>query len=36
MKHAGRPVVTKSFDSVEFNEPIYIGELVVAKASVNF
>lgn len=36
MKHAGRPVVTKSFDSVEFNEPIYIGELVVAHASVNF
>ncbi len=36
MKHAGRPVVTKSFDSVEFNEPIYIGELVVARAAVNF
>ena len=36
MKHAGRPVVTKSFDSVEFNQPIYIGELVVAHASVNF
>jgi acyl-CoA hydrolase len=36
MKHAGRPVVTKSFDSVEFNEPIFIGELVVAHASVNF
>jgi acyl-CoA hydrolase len=36
MKHCGRPVVTKSFDSVEFNEPIYIGELVVALASVNF
>ncbi|HEX8242849.1 MAG TPA: acyl-CoA thioesterase [Longimicrobium sp.] len=36
MKHAGRPVVTKSFDSVEFNDPIYIGELVVAHASVNF
>jgi acyl-CoA hydrolase len=36
MKHAGRPVVTKSMDSVEFNEPIYIGELVVAMASVNF
>jgi acyl-CoA hydrolase len=36
MKHAGRPVVTKSFDDVEFNQPIYIGELVVAKASVNF
>lgn len=36
MKHAGRPVVTRSFDEVEFNEPIYIGELVVAHASVNF
>lgn len=36
MKHAGRPVVTKSFDDVEFNQPIFIGELVVAKASVNF
>lgn len=36
MKHAGRPVVTKSLDEVEFNEPIYIGELVVAHASVNF
>jgi acyl-CoA hydrolase len=36
MKHAGRPVVTKSIDSVEFNEPIYIGELVVVHASVNF
>ena len=36
MKHAGRPVVTKSFDSVEFNQPIHIGELVVAMASVNF
>ncbi len=36
MQHAGRPVVTKSFDEVEFNEPIYIGELVIAHASVNF
>ncbi len=36
MKHAGRPVVTKSIDSVEFNQPIYIGELVVIHASVNF
>jgi len=35
MKHAGRPVVTKSIDSVEFNEPIFIGELVVVHASVN-
>jgi acyl-CoA hydrolase len=36
MKHAGRPVVTKSIDSVEFNQPIYIGELVIVHASVNF
>ncbi len=36
MKHAGRPVVTKSMDSVEWNEPIYIGELVTVHASVNF
>jgi len=36
MKHAGRPVVTKSFDTVEFDEPIFIGELVIVHASVNF
>lgn len=36
MKHAGRPVVTKSMDTVEFNQPIFIGELVVIHASVNF
>jgi acyl-CoA hydrolase len=36
MKHAGRPVVTKSMDSVEWNEPIFIGELVTVLASVNF
>jgi acyl-CoA hydrolase len=36
MKHAGRPVVTKSMDSVEFNQPIYIGELVIVHARVNF
>ncbi len=36
MQHCGRPVVTKSIDSVEFNEPIHIGELVTALASVNF
>jgi acyl-CoA hydrolase len=34
MKHAGRPVVTKSFDSVEFNQPIFIGELVIVHAAV--
>jgi acyl-CoA hydrolase len=36
MQHAGRAVVTKSMDSVEFNEPIHIGELVIVHASVNF
>lgn len=36
MKHAGRPVVTKSMDTVEFDEPIFIGELVIVHASVNF
>jgi acyl-CoA hydrolase len=34
MKHAGRPVVTRSFDSVEFNQPIFIGELVIVHAAV--
>jgi acyl-CoA hydrolase len=36
MQHAGRPVVTKSMDAVEFNEPIYIGELVIVHAAVAF
>ncbi|HET7322674.1 MAG TPA: acyl-CoA thioesterase [Longimicrobiaceae bacterium] len=36
MQHAGRPVVTKSFDSVDFNEPIFIGELVIVHAQVNY
>lgn len=36
MQHAGRPVVTKSVDAVEFNQPIYIGELVIVHASVTF
>jgi len=36
MKHCGRPVVTKSFDSVEFNQPIFIGELVIVHAQVNY
>lgn len=36
MKHAGRPVVTKSFDTVEFDQPIFIGELVIVHAAVSF
>lgn len=36
MRHARRPCVTVSVDQVDFREPIYLGELVTAVASVNF
>lgn len=36
IRHARQPVVTVSVDRVDFHEPIYLGELVVAKACVNF
>jgi acyl-CoA hydrolase len=36
IRHARGPVVTVSMDRVEFREPIHLGELVVAKASVNY
>jgi len=36
IRHARGAVVTVSMDKVEFLEPIHLGELVVAKASVNF
>ncbi|MCZ6760476.1 MAG: acyl-CoA thioesterase [Gemmatimonadetes bacterium] len=36
VRHSRSPCVTASFDQVDFNEPIYLGELVVANASVNF
>jgi len=36
IRHARRPCVTVSMDKVEFLEPIHLGELVTAKASVNF
>ncbi|HEX9692707.1 MAG TPA: acyl-CoA thioesterase [Gemmatimonadales bacterium] len=36
IRHARGAVVTVSMDKVEFREPIHLGELVVAKASVNF
>lgn len=36
IRHAGRACVTVSVDRVDFHEPIYLGELVVARASVNF
>jgi uncharacterized protein (TIGR00369 family) len=36
IRHARQPSVTVSVDRVDFIEPIYLGELVVAQASVNF
>jgi acyl-CoA hydrolase len=36
IRHAGGPCVTVSVDQVDFREPIHVGELVTAKASVNF
>jgi acyl-CoA hydrolase len=36
MRHAARPCVTASIDRVDFNEPIYAGELVTCRACVTF
>ncbi|MDH3456809.1 MAG: acyl-CoA thioesterase [Gemmatimonadota bacterium] len=36
IRHAGGPCVTVSVDQVEFREPIHVGELVVARATVNY
>lgn len=36
IRHARKPCVTVSVDRVDFHEPIYLGELVTAHASVNF
>ena len=35
-RHARQTAVTASIDRVDFREPIYVGDLVVMKASVNF
>ncbi len=35
-RHARQPCVTVSMDRVDFLEPIYLGELVIADACVNF
>jgi uncharacterized protein (TIGR00369 family) len=35
IRHARQPCVTVSVDRVDFHEPIHLGELVVAHASVN-
>lgn len=36
IRHARLPCVTVSVDRVDFHEPIFLGELVTAHASVNF
>jgi acyl-CoA hydrolase len=36
IRHAGGPCVTVSVDQVDFREPIHVGELVIANASVNY
>lgn len=36
IRHARNPCVTVSFDRVDFHEPIYLGELLIARSSVNF
>lgn len=36
IRHARKPCVTVSVDRVDFLEPIYLGELVIARASVNY
>lgn len=36
MRHAACNAVTVSVDRIDFNEPIYVGELVMCKARVNF
>ncbi|MBI4873491.1 MAG: acyl-CoA thioesterase [Acidobacteria bacterium] len=35
MRHARRPVVTVSIDSMSFLHPVHIGQLVILRASVN-
>jgi uncharacterized protein (TIGR00369 family) len=35
MKHAGGPVVTASLDEMAFIEPVFVGDVVTVRASVN-
>ncbi len=35
MKHAGGPVVTASLDEMAFLEPVFVGDVVTVRASVN-
>lgn len=36
IRHARRPVVTAAVDSLSFRSPVYVGNLLILKASVNF
>jgi acyl-CoA hydrolase len=36
VRHAKGPCVTVAIERVEFREPIHLGELVIAKANVNY
>lgn len=36
IRHARGPSVTVSVDRVDFREPIHVGELVIARASINY
>ena len=35
-RHVGRPVVTVAIDSMSFHSPIFVGNLVTVKASLNY
>ena len=35
-RHAGKNVVTASIDRMNFYEPVYVGDLLILKAAVNF
>jgi len=35
IRHAGRPVVTASIDRLDFHNPVFIGNLLTLKASLN-
>ena len=35
-RHVGRPVVTVAIDSMSFHSPVFVGNLVTVKASINY
>lgn len=36
VRHAGHPCVTASVDRIDFHAPVYVGDLLVLKSSVNY